>query len=362
MTMIPTRIAAVVRHPLTLPFYLPALLFNIAVGLIKPLLPLYAADFGVPYVVIGIILASDALGTVLGDIPAGFLLRRFRDKQVMVIGLAVVVMSVIMLFFAQTVPMAILFLFIFGVGRALFNVSTHMYLMDTVRLGNRGRAIASFGGIGRIGNTIGPALGGFVATVYNLRAPFLLFGVIGALAIVLIVLLLHSQDKHEHGREGHEFSFKVMLGANSRTLAIAGAGQLFAQMIRAGRNVIIPLYASDVLGLDPQAIGIIVSVSWALDMTLFYPAGWIMDNLGRKYAIVPSFIIQTIGMALVAFSTSFVGLLFAAGLIGLANGISSGTMMTLGADLAPPDSRGDFLGVWRLIGDVGATGAPLVVG
>ena len=37
-------------------------------------------------------------------------------------------------------------------------------------------------------------------------------------------------------------------------------------------------------------------------------------------------------------------------------------MMTLGADLAPPDSRGDFLGIWRLIGDLGATGAPLVVG
>ena len=87
-----------------------------------------------------------------------------------------------------------------------------------------------------------------------------------------------------------------------------------------------------------------------------------MDNLGRKYAIVPCFLIQTIGMALVAFTSSAAGLMVAAGIIGLANGVGSGTMMTLGADLAPPDSRGDFLGVWRLIGDVGATGAPLVVG
>jgi hypothetical protein len=37
-------------------------------------------------------------------------------------------------------------------------------------------------------------------------------------------------------------------------------------------------------------------------------------------------------------------------------------MMTLGADLAPRRATGEFLGVWRLIGDVGATGGPLVVG
>ncbi len=37
-------------------------------------------------------------------------------------------------------------------------------------------------------------------------------------------------------------------------------------------------------------------------------------------------------------------------------------MMTLGADLAPLDSRSEFLGLWRLIGDGGAMGGPIVVG
>jgi MFS family permease len=49
-------------------------------------------------------------------------------------------------------------------------------------------------------------------------------------------------------------------------------------------------------------------------------------------------------------------------LIGLGNGLSSGLMMTLGADLAPPGATGEFLGVWRLIGDVGAVMGPLLVG
>jgi sugar phosphate permease len=37
-------------------------------------------------------------------------------------------------------------------------------------------------------------------------------------------------------------------------------------------------------------------------------------------------------------------------------------MMTLGADLAPKKSRGEFLGMWRLIGDLGHTAGPLLAG
>ena len=54
-------------------------------------------------------------------------------------------------------------------------------------------------------------------------------------------------------------------------------------------------------------------------------------------------------------------LLAAAILTGIGNGFGSGIMMTLGADLAPKGSIGEFLGLWRLIGDIGSTGGPLVV-
>ena len=36
--------------------------------------------------------------------------------------------------------------------------------------------------------------------------------------------------------------------------------------------------------------------------------------------------------------------------------------MTLGADLSPSKGRGEFLGVWRLIGDIGSSGGPYLVG
>ena len=54
--------------------------------------------------------------------------------------------------------------------------------------------------------------------------------------------------------------------------------------------------------------------------------------------------------------------MLAASLIGFGNGLGSGTMMTLGADLAPRGARGEFLGIWRLIGDAGFTGGPIIAG
>jgi len=133
-------------------------------------------------------------------------------------------------------------------------------------------------------------------------------------------------------------------------------------MVRAGRVIIIPLYASDVLGLDIDIIGFIVSISAVLDLSLFYPAGFIMDRFGRKFASVPCFALQGLGMMLVPLAGSATGLILAASIMGVGNGLGSGVMLTLGADLAPPQERGEFLGVWRLIGDIGSSGGPIVVG
>jgi MFS family permease len=134
------------------------------------------------------------------------------------------------------------------------------------------------------------------------------------------------------------------------------------QMVRAGPPVVLPLYASTVLGLDVQQIGLIFGVSSLVDAALFYPTGLIMDRLGRKWAIVPSALIMALGLAVVPFTASFAGLLGAAVLNGFGNGLGSGVMITLGADLAPARGRGSFLGLWNLIGDAGVSSGPLLVG
>jgi MFS family permease len=153
-----------------------------------------------------------------------------------------------------------------------------------------------------------------------------------------------------------------VLRRSGKDFAGAGAAQVFAQMIRSGRQIIVPLFARDELGLDKAAIGAIVSASAVIDMSLFIPAGMLMDRLGRKYASIPSFLVMAVGMALVPLTWDFVSLLAATSVIGLGNGLGAGTMMTLGADLAPREAAGEFLGLWRAVGDAGAMGGPVISG
>lgn len=87
-----------------------------------------------------------------------------------------------------------------------------------------------------------------------------------------------------------------------------------------------------------------------------------MDNWGRKYAAISCMSILATGIALIPLTASFMALMMAAMVAGLGNGLGSGINMTLGADFAPPRERGEFLGVWRLMGDSGSFAGPIFMG
>jgi MFS family permease len=302
---------------------------------------------------------------ILGDLPSGLVVRRLGQRGAMLLGVGCHVAATVALFWARSIPEVVVYRLISGLGQALYTVSRHAYIAGAVRVSGRGRAIALFGGIARVGRFVGPLVGGVIAQAYSLRAPFLLYGAAGTAAFACMAIWVprrSTSTREPTPRSEERIALGRLLRERLGLLSSAGLGQMFAQMIRAGRTIVIPLYGSDALGLDVQAIGTIVSLSSAIDMLFFYPAGLIMDRLGRKWAIVPSFCVQAIGMALVPLAAGYGGLLGAALTIGFGNGFSSGSMMTLGADLAPSRARGEFLGVWRLIGDVGSSGGPLIVG
>ena len=359
-----TRLFSELR-PLALSLYLPALMTTLGSGLLVPILPLYAAGFEISYGLIGLILAGEGLGTLIADVPTGMIQRRFGNKQVLMTGFAVSMISVALLCFAQSIWIVLLLRLTAGFGRAMISVSMHIYVASQVKLSQRGKAISIFGGTHRLGGFIGPAIGGIIAGGFGFRAVFIVFALAAGIGLVFVMLFTHSgreKQTQKHSARHHQLHLLAMLRSHCRVLASAGTAQIFGQMIRAGRIAVIPIFAADALGLGVDQIGFIVSLSAAVDFSLFLVAGWLMDRHGRKFAIVPCFSIQALGMALVPLTATFGGLLFAAVLIGFGNGLGAGSMMTLGADLSPAESRGEFLGVWRLISDVGFTGGPLVVG
>ena len=341
--------------------YLPAVLLALAKGMFLPVLPLWLKSLGIPLWLIGVVLAAEAFGTLLSDLPVGQLLQRLSRRRVMLLGVGVLGGSSLLLILSTTALAIIALRLLAGLGTALWDTSRHAFLAEITSKQNRGRTLALFGGTKRLGTFLGPLLGGVLAAQLGFASVFWAYGLLCAISLVICAVAIRTEDEGAVSRQAPAAITQVF-SANRHIFATAGAGQIFAQMIRAGRQVLIPLYAAFALGMDVDSVGLIIGIANFVDMSLFYPAGWLMDRFGRKFATVPTFFLQALGMLLLPLSSGFYGLLAVSVVMAIGNGFSAGSMMTLGADFAPKESLGTFLGIWRLIGDIGFSVAPITVG
>ena len=349
------------RATLILPIYLPALLLSIGAGIISPTLSIYINSFELSYTLTTFVIAIG----VVGNIPAGILVERMGRKPSMLLGLAMIGISTIAMGTARHFNHLIIAQLIGGVGNALWMLSRHAYMTDVIPLAKRGRSIAMFGGVNRIGTFAGKF--GAIFLGANLRLPFFLYAGMAVLTLIICFFSLPETKRKPktQSQEAQQPYLTQLLAVSKRhfkLLATAGVGQVCVQTLRRGCHIIIPLYGKDVVGLTTQNVRFVETISSAVDMSMFPVAGFMMDRFGRRFATVPGIFIFATGMMLMPFTHTFTPLLLAAVLMRFGNGIASGTMMTLGADLAPNEGTGEFLGLWRLTGDFGGSAGPIVVG
>ncbi len=362
---ISSSIKRFINHPLFLSFYLPTLLTSIALGLRNTILPLYVGELSNNYGLIGLVAAGAGIGTLIADLPVGHYIQRFDKRIGMIAGLCVIAVSNVLLVWVHSVWMALALQVISGIAQSLYLISQHSYITNAARKEIRGMAISLFGGVLRVGLFLGPIIGGQVAAAHGLRLPFIVYFIF---VFAAILVLFFAKGKFvaidpEMETEGKgTTTFREALKGRFWVFISAGLGYFLAMTIRAGQGLILPLWGAHVLALSPDQIGWAVGLSAGVSMTLFYPVGLIMDRIGRKYAIVPSFLLLGAGLALLPLARSFGVFLLVSALIGFGHGMGSGAMMTVGSDLSPQKGRSVFLGAWRLIGDTGNSGGPLIVG
>lgn len=343
-----------------LPIYIPAFLLAIGGGIVSPTLSIYVKSFELSYTLTTVVLAVG----VLGNIPAGILVERLGRKLSMLLGLVMIGISTVGMGTATHFFQLIVSQLFGGIGMALWMLARHAYMTDVIPIANRGRAIALFGGVNRMGTFVGQFCSIFLGV--NLRLPFFIYTGILVLNFVLCLFFIPETRRTIHQTTDKKVPYLKQLiqisRQHARLLATAGVGQVCVQTLRRGCNIIIPLYADEVVGLTTQQVRSVVMISSAVDMSMFPIAGYMMDRFGRRYATVPGVCIFATGMVLMSFTGTFTWLLLAAIFMKMGNGIASGTMMTLGADLAPREGTGEFLGLWRLTGDFGGSAGPVIVG
>lgn len=347
---------------LLVPVYVPSLLMAISQEALIILLPLYVLDLGASPGFAALAVGLRGVGILAFDVPAGMLVARFGDKPVLLGGLALFLGA--LLVFALTTQLWLIAAaaVALGAGHAAWMLGRQSYLADSCAPHELGRAIATMAGLQRGGALIGPAVGGVLAGATSYPTSFLAGAGIAIAAAVMVVAFARPVESPEiTPNSGWRGTLRV-LREERRVLATAGVAALVLQLMRATRQLLVPL-AGQALALDVTAIGFVYSLSTVIDISLFYPSGVLADRWGRKWSMVPSMLLYAAGLAWLAFAGGFYSLLGAAVVLGFANGIGTGVVMIIGADLARRSAQhGQFLGLWRLIGDVGISGAPFLTG
>ena len=116
----------------------------------------------------------------------------------------------------------------------------------------------------------------------------------------------------------------------------------------------------DLIAWLVDELGLIVSLAAAVDMAMFPVAGFVMDHWGRKVAGGSCIGVLAVAMGLLPFTETAMSFAFVVLLAGLGNGLGSGIVLTMGSDVAPRRGTSQFLGFWRMVGDVGALTGPLL--
>jgi MFS family permease len=338
--------------------YLPAFLFAVGQGAVIPIVALVARDLGASIPVAGAIVAARGIGTMAFDVPAGALVERLGERRAMSAGTGVLLASLVGCVLAGS-PLALaVCMFTMGCAWSVWLLARLSYVSEAMPFHLRGRALSTLGGVNRVGNFVGPFLGAVAITAVGLDGAFGVHIVLG-LGAWAVLLLVRDPIPTSHV-PGHVATRPIAIArAHASVFLTAGVGAMSLGALRASRSAILPLWA-DHIGLDAAAVGIIFGISSGMDMLLFYPAGSASDRWSRKHVAVPCLLTLALGFALLPLTGSFLALAVVGALMGFGNGIGSGIVMTLGADFAPAVGRAGFLGVWRMVSDVGTAGGPLL--
>lgn len=338
---------------------LPALIYEVGNGAIAPVLALVAIDEGASTAIAGLMLSLSGIGRIFGDVPAAWLANKLGDRRAMMVAAALTALALglnwaVPELWAMTVAQLII-----GACNATFYLARQTYVSAVVRVDLRARALSTLAGAHRVGLFLGPFIAAVAIGLWGARAAF---GVAIAATLCVGVLLLTVPDEEEatdRPRAEDQSKVSAMYTAHKDLFWTLGVAVLLVGAVRGARQTVLPLWAGHI-GMSATETSLIFGVANAVDMSLFYPAGHVMDRFGRLAVAVPAMLFLGLGMMLLPASRGIVLLGASAIVMSFGNGIGSGIMMTIGSDVAPPGDRTTFLSLWRLLSDSGNALGPLV--
>jgi MFS family permease len=341
-----------------LPVFTPSLLFGIAEGGLLPIIPASAQALGASLPTAGIILGLVMIGTLFADIPAARLINILGERKAMMSAAAVASLGILLASLATSLWVLGLGVFILGASVAVFGLARHSYLTEVVPYSHRARALSILGGVFRAGHFIGPLIGAALIILIDLQAVY--WNAVVFCALAALILIFIKPDRMPDTPATVPGGTWKVAKRESKKLATLGVTSAIIGGLRTARLVGLPLWALSI-GLPPATIALYMGIAGALDLALSYSSGQIMDRFGRRWSAIPTLLGLSLTFSLLTLATDETTFLAVALLMSLANGVGSGIILVIGADLAPEGERNEFLASYRLLVDSGVAAAPLII-
>ena len=333
-------------------------------GVIGPVLPLYAKNFGVSATVVGLTLTVFALARLILNVPAGMIADRFGRRILLIGGPILTSIGMFGSGFAGDIWSLLIWRFIAGGGSAFYMSGALIYLIDIAPSDRRARDVATNQWAVSVGVALGPGIGGLVAERWGLAAPFHVVGVIALVAATYAIFRLpetrNSTARASESKNPVRDAALIIRSAPFVAIAFV-TGTIF--MTRAGtRATLVPLHADDTLGWGPGEIGLVFTATGIMTLFTLWPATWATENIGRASVIMFSGLAAALGTLVIAASSTPLWFVMGNIILTLGTGTAGPAPAAFVADLFPEELRGLGIGLYRSAGDVGFVIGPPALG
>jgi MFS family permease len=308
---------------------------------------------------IGLLISGYFLARGILNIPAGILGDRKGQKKVMGYGLLLVATSSVLAGLAFNYWVLLAVRVVEGIGSAFYVTSSLALLAKAVPSEKRGQYMSYYVAALLAGAVSGPAAGGYIALYLGLRAPFFFYALAATIALVLMKAFLPVETRKivEEPFSPRDVS-RVL---RNRSFLLVNLATISAFFVRGGINLVIfPVWSAARFGFNPGIVGVLLTVAALSSIGTMFPSGHMADRYGRKVPFMLSLLSTAVVLPFIFYADSFSSLTLMMVLYGLALGLH-GPMAAWAADLAPPESMGTTMGVYRTLGDMGWVLGPLVL-
>ena len=337
-------------------------------GILIPLIPYMATQFGASPALITPILGTYSLFQLLGAPLWGALSDRYGRRPILITSMLGACGSYLLLASTTTVPM--LFVARALAGFMAGNIAAAMaYASDISSSADRARSLGMVGAAIGIGFMLGPAIGGALAGEQLQGANFLLPALVSAalsLVAVLLVWLMLPESRTAEQRASHSLearSSRLTLLRERPVLRWLTLAVLLVTFSQSMLDSTFAIWAMDRYHVGPRTVGLAI-LALAIVAVAMQTIGVrrLVPRLGEYRLALAGIACWVCGMIALALSSSL--LLTVPGLVlcGLGAGAFTPSGSALASHEAQAHNRGAILGTYQVGTSLARVAAPFISG